>query len=175
MFSAAVADCAEKFATVAEQWLAVGWAFVLAGMLSGLQVLLSVTAPCFFTNATGIVTLLPPLRETRLIRPWYCPAATDGASIVIGKVTAASLAAWIGRPSLTVIVTPAGCVICASRVWFFPETLIAVRCVVIEPLMVVASIDAMFRSVRCSESLPAATMFAYVSLKTSVGLTARST
>src|SRR3954465_10433519 len=112
MFIAASADCCEKFATVAEQWLADGLAFVLAGMLSGLQVLLSVTVPCFFTNATGIVTLLPPLRGTRLIRPWYWPSATDGALIETGKVTDASLWTLIARPLLTVIVTPAGCVIC---------------------------------------------------------------
>ena len=92
MFSAASADSGEKFATVAVQWLAVGLAFVVAGKLSGLQVLLSVTAPCFFTNATGIVTLLPPLRGTRLIRPWYWPFATLGASIVTGKVTLPPLA-----------------------------------------------------------------------------------
>ena len=44
----------------------------------------------------------------------------------------------------------------------------------IEPPIVVASMLAMFRSIRCSVSAPAATKFAYVSLKTSVGLTARS-
>src|SRR5690349_24861476 len=33
---------------------------------------------------------------------------------------------------------------------------------------------ARLRSIRCSASVPAATKFAYVSLKTSVGLTARS-
>src|SRR4029079_9712819 len=80
-------DCGEKFATVAEQWLAVGAAFVLAGNVVGLQLLLSVTAPCFFTNATGIATLLPPLGGTRLIRPWYEPAAASGAESVTGKVT----------------------------------------------------------------------------------------
>ena len=70
------------------------------------------TAPCFFTNATGIVTLLTPLRGTRLIRPWYWPFATLGASIVIGKVSEPPFAifrAWLLFP--TVIVTPAGCVI----------------------------------------------------------------
>src|SRR6188472_1694212 len=109
MVSAASADCCEKFETVAVQWVAVGCALVLAAKLSGLHVLLSVTAPCFFTNATGIVTVLAPLRGTRLIRPWYCPFATDGASIVIGKVTESPLVTWIGLPLLTVIVTPAGC------------------------------------------------------------------
>src|SRR5689334_11871714 len=174
MFRETSADCGEKFATVAEQWLAVGAAFVLAGNVVGLQLLLSVTTPCFFTNATGIVTLLPPLRGTRLIRPWYEPVAASGAEIVTGKVTVPFFATWIALPSLTTIETPAGAVICASRVWFLPETFMAVRCVVTEPVIVVASIDGMFRSIRCSVSEPAATKFAYVSLKTSVGLTARS-
>ena len=53
----------------------------------GEHVLVSVTAPCFFTNATGIVTLFAPLRGTRLMRPWYWPFATLGALIVIGKVS----------------------------------------------------------------------------------------
>ena len=76
--------------------------------------------------------------------------------------------------SFTVIVTPAGELNFTSRFWFLPETLIAVRCVVIEPDIVVASMLARLRSMRCSVSLPAATKSAYVSLKTSVGLTARS-
>ena len=72
------------------------------------------------------------------------------------------------------IVTPAGCVTETSSDWFLPDTFIAVRCVEMLPVIVVASTLAMFRSMRWSVSLPAATKFAYVSLKTRVGLTARS-
>src|SRR5712691_11110298 len=55
-----------------------------------------------------------------------------------------------------------------------PETLIAVRCVFSRPGIVVASMLARFRSTLCSGSPLDATKCAYVSLKTSVGLTARS-
>src|SRR6476646_8974714 len=159
MFSAAVADCGEKFATLAVQCEAP----VNAAKDRGEQLFVSVTAPCFFTNATGIVTLFEPepLFGTRSIRPWYWPFATLGASIEIGKVNGPSLSicrVWLLFP--TVIVTPAGSVICTSRTCFLPETLIAVRCVEIDPLIVVASMLGMFRSMRCSGSLPAATMCA---------------
>src|SRR3954462_7405019 len=79
---------------------------------------------------------------------------------------------WFLLP--TVMVTPAGWVICTAKFCYAPETLVAVPGPEIEPLMVVASIDGMFRSIRCSESLPAATMLAYVSLNPGVGWTARS-
>ncbi len=72
------------------------------------------------------------------------------------------------------IVTPAGSLMLTARFWFLPETLSAVRWVVMLPVIVVASTLAMLRSMRCSVSAPAATKCAYVSLKTSVGLTARS-
>src|SRR5581483_12308531 len=124
-----------RFDAVTVQCVADGALFVDAGKLVGLHVLASVTVPCVFTNATGIVTLLPPFRGTRLIRPSYWPFATVGASISIGKVTLSPLPTWIALPPLTVIVTPAGAVTFASSVWFTPETLIAVRCVVIEPDM----------------------------------------
>src|SRR5215475_3122187 len=58
--------------------------------------------------------------------------------------------------------------------WFSPETLIAVRWVLSVPGIVVASTLGRLRSTRWIVSVPAATKFAYVSLKTSVGLTARS-
>ena len=63
----------------------------------GEQLFVSVTAPCFFTNATGIVTLFEPEPfGTRSIRPWYWPFATLGASIEIGKVTLPSLSICSG-------------------------------------------------------------------------------
>ena len=55
-----------------------------------------------------------------------------------------------------------------------PLTLIAVRDVVIEPVIVGASTLGMLRSIRCSGSLADATKSSNVSSKTSVGLTARS-
>src|SRR4051812_33040824 len=127
-----------KFAALTVQWLAVGCAFVNAGKLSGLHVCVSVTEPCLRMNATGIVTVLPQLRGTRLMRPWYWPVATSGALISIGNVVEPSLATCRGRPSLTVIVTPAGAVVLTSSVWFLPETFFAVRCVVRSPVNVVA-------------------------------------
>src|SRR3954447_5456528 len=163
-----------KLAAPTVQCVELGCALVLTGKLSGLHVCVSVTVPCLRTNATGIVTVLPPLRGTRLIRPWYWPTAASGALISIGNVTDASRATCRGRPSLTVIVTPAGAVTLTSSDWFLPETLIAVRCVVMSPVIVVVSTLGMFRSTRCIVSEPAATKSAYVSLKTSVGLTARS-
>src|SRR4051812_43763978 len=163
-----------KLAAPTVQCVELGCALVLTGKLSGLHVCVSVTVPCLRTNATGIVTVLPPLRGTRLIRPWYWPTAASGALISIGNVTDASRATCSGRPSLTVIVTPAGAVTLTSSDWFLPETLIAVRCVVMSPVIVVVSTLGMFRSTRCIVSEPAATKSAYVSLKTSVGLTARS-
>src|SRR6185503_590466 len=123
MFSAASADCGEKFATLVVQCVTP----VFAANEVGEQLLETVTAPCCFTNATGIVTLFAPFRGRRVIRPWYWPVATSGAEIVTGKVTLPPFGTWIAWPLLTVIVTPAGAVICASRFWFFPETLIAVR------------------------------------------------
>src|SRR3954471_24010917 len=105
-----------KFAAPTVQWLAGGCAFVKAGKVSGLHVCVSVTVPCLRTTATGIVTVLPPFRGTRLIRPWYWPFAASGALISIGKVTVASFATWIGLPSLTVIVTPGEAVVCTSSV-----------------------------------------------------------
>src|SRR6476659_11214735 len=101
-------DVLPKFAAETVQCVECGVALVVTGKLSGLHTFVRVTRPCFFTNATGMVTLLPPLRGTRLIRPWYWPFATSGALISIGNVTDASLATWIGLPPLTVIVTPAG-------------------------------------------------------------------
>src|SRR4029078_5942933 len=135
MFSAASADCGETFGTLAVQCVTP----VFSANEVGEQLLETVTAPCCFTNATGIVTLFAPLRGTRVIRPWYWPFATSGAEIVTGEVTLGCFAPWIAWPLLTVIVTPAGAVICASRFWFFPETLIAVRCVETDPLIVSAS------------------------------------
>src|SRR5262245_44244975 len=49
---------------------------VFDAKLSGEQVCESVTLPCVFTNATGIVTAFPPALGTRVIRPWYWPFAT---------------------------------------------------------------------------------------------------
>ncbi len=74
----------------------------------------------------------------------------------------------------TTMSTPAGSVIWTAMLTFLSETLITVRCVVIWPDIVVASMLGMLRSMRCSGSEPAATKSAYVSLNTSVGLTARS-
>src|SRR3954451_20764085 len=115
-----------KFAALTVQWLAVGCAFVNAGELSGVHGWGGVTAPCLRMNATGIVTVLPPLRGTRLMRPWYWPVATSGALISIGNVVEPSLATCRVRPSLTVIVTPAGWTTFTSSVWFWPDTFIAV-------------------------------------------------
>ena len=69
--------------------------------------------------------------------------------------------------------TPTGAWVEMASTWALPETLMAVRLVVIVPGIVVASMLARLRSMRWSGSLPAATKSAYVSLKTSVGLTAR--
>ena len=73
------------------QWVDVGLALVLATKLSGQHVLLSVTAPCFFTNATGIVTLLAALARDE-VDPALVLAVRDvGALIVIGKVDRGAL------------------------------------------------------------------------------------
>src|SRR5262249_15182525 len=56
---------------------------VLAGIVVGEQVCVSVTVPCFLLNATGIVTGLRPfVCGSSVIRPKYCPFATSGALIV---------------------------------------------------------------------------------------------
>src|SRR6516225_9670142 len=65
----AFAEAVPRFCAETVQWDVP----VFTAMLSGEQVFDSVTLPCFFTNATGIVTALPPLAGTRLIRPRYWP------------------------------------------------------------------------------------------------------
>src|SRR5262249_35584476 len=78
---------------------------VFAAKLSGEHVCVSVTAPCVFTNATGIVTVLPPFAGTRLMRASYWPSATSGAEISIGNVIVASLVtcrSWLLLPTVMV-------------------------------------------------------------------------
>src|SRR5262245_34773835 len=120
-------------------------------------------------------TVLPPATGTRSIAPKYWPLATSGALILIGKVSVPFFPTWRFAFFLpTVIVTPAGWVMTTLRVWALPETLIAVRLVEIVPAIVGALTLGMFRSIRWRTSVPAPTKSAKVSLKTSVGFTARS-
>src|SRR4051794_23381888 len=123
-----------RFCTVEPQWDT--W---LIAIVVGEQVFVRVTAPCFRTNATGMNTGFAPEAGTSLIEPKYWPFATAGALIVIGKVSVAPFATVRLRFLFpTVIVTPAGADTCTCRFCFRPDTLMAVRCVVIEPVIVVA-------------------------------------
>ena len=137
----------------------------------------SVTMPCRLKNATGIVTEFSPFFfGSSVMRPKYCPFGSVGALIVIENLTVRFFFTWtflFERP--TVIVAPAGACVLTSSSCSWPETLRAVRHVLIEPVIVGASTLAMFRSMRCSGSAAEATKFAKVSSKTSVGSTARLT
>src|SRR3954453_23752195 len=103
-------------------------------MVVGLQVLVRVTAPCFLKKATGMNTAFAPDCGTRRIQPKYWPLGSLAAEMVIGKVSAASLATFSGRLWLpTVMVAPSGAETCTVKRCFLPETLIAVREVVTSP------------------------------------------
>src|SRR3954462_12097835 len=72
----------EKLVTVALQCATP----VRFGNVVGAQSWVSVTAPCFLKNATGIVTsfLLLPFGSS-VIRPKYCPLASSAPLIVIHR------------------------------------------------------------------------------------------
>ncbi len=114
------------------------------------QVWVIVTIPCRLKNATGIVTEFSPFFfGSSVIRPKYCPSGSVGALIVIENVTLWSFFTWMFlllRP--TVIDAPSGASVLTSSSWSRPETLSAVRHVLIEPVIVGASMLGMFRSIR---------------------------
>src|SRR5689334_13006279 len=100
-------------------------------MLVGEQELVSVTAPCFLKNATGMNTGFAPDFGTSRIQPKYWPVASVGAEMVIGKVSVPSFATLrVLLPRPTVIVAPAGADTCTLKACFLPDTFSAVRCVV---------------------------------------------
>src|SRR4051812_36488994 len=94
------------------------------------------------------------------MRPKYWPMATSGALIVIQMSVVPFFFRWIdlsalgpflsGALSETMIVTPAGATVDTSRSWSLSLTLIAVRLVVMRPVIVGASTLAMLRSMRDS-------------------------
>src|SRR3954466_13724028 len=141
--------------------VAVQWDCPTSLMESGEQVCVSFTTPGVLTNATGMVTGVPPFFGVSVIRARYWPFATSGALIFTGKVTVPPMGTFSGLLLFpTVILTPAGWLIDVRYVMSWSATLVAVRWVVISPLIVVSSMLARFRSTRWIESLPAATKFA---------------
>ena len=152
-----------KLETLAVQWLTP----VLAEKDVGSQLWDRVTAPCFFTNATGMVTGVPVF-GVRVMRPKYWPLAASGALIVTQKVRVLPLLTLrVVAPApgplgpgaflVTTMRAPAGFWTETWSDWFLPDTLSAVRLVVIWPVIVVASMLAMLRSIRWIGSAPAAT------------------